>query len=257
MVLEKILTSTRRSLAWRRERTPLARLEETAEEQSAPRDFAAALEGNGIRLIAEVKRASPSRGLLRPDLDAAQLAGIYSQAGASAISVLTETEYFQGGLEDLAAVRDKVGLPVLRKDFIIDPYQVYEARAFGADAILLIAAILSLAELDFLAQLVGSLGMTALVEAQNQRDMEKALEVSPKVIGINNRNLADMTVDLKTTFDLRPLIPQGVVVVSESGISSREDVLRLSNIGIDAILVGTALVMSPDPATRIKELLGS
>jgi len=256
VVLDRILDSTRRSLARRKGHTPLARLEQAMAEQGKPRDFAAALRGRGIGLIAEVKRASPSKGLLCPHLDAGRMAEIYSRSGAAAISVLTEQEYFQGGLNDLAAVRESVGLPLLCKDFIIDTYQVYEARSYGADAVLLIAAILSPAEMQALSGLARSLGMTALVEVHGQREMEGALEISPSVVGINNRNLVDMSVSLETTFELRPLVPQGVAVVSESGISKREDVLNLEALGVDAILVGGALVTSPDPAGKIRELLG-
>ena len=254
MILDKIVASTREALAERKR--PLAELDEMMARQSPPRDFAAALSGKGIRLIAEVKRASPSKGDLSPDLDASSLARTYRAAGAAAISVLTEAEHFKGSLDDLAAVRQAVDLPLLRKDFILDPYQVYEARARGADAVLLIAAILSDADMLSLLEETRFMGMEALVEVHSQKELRRALAVGPRVVGINNRNLADFSVDLETTLKLRPLIPGGVMVVSESGIHSREDVLRLEQAGVHAILVGEALVTSPDPAAKIAQLLG-
>jgi len=256
MFLEQIVNSTRKSLAQHMEQTPLASLERAIAYQASPRDFAGALRGDGIRLIAEVKRASPSKGLLCPNLAASSLAHVYSKSGAAAISVLTEPEYFLGSFADLEAVRREVDLSLLCKDFIIDPYQIYKARAHGADAVLLIAAILSQHELKDLLETAHSLGMSALVEVHNHDELRKALRVSPGIIGINNRNLEDFTVNLETTFKLRPLIPAGVLVVSESGIHTRDDVLRLQQAGVNAILVGEALVTSPDPAAKIAELLG-
>jgi indole-3-glycerol phosphate synthase len=170
--------------------------------------------------------------------------------------VLTETKYFQGSFADLEAIRSKVDLPLLCKDFVIDSYQIYQARAYGADAVLLIAAILNQRELRTLMETAHSLRMTALVEVHNNNELERALEVSSQIIGINNRNLADFSVDLKTTLSLKPLIPEEIVVVSESGIHTREDVMRLQRAGVNAILVGEALVTSSDPAAKIDELLG-
>jgi len=256
MFLERIVDSTRESVAKRKSRVSLADLEKTINSLPSPINFAAALQGDSVRLIAEIKRASPSKGFLYRDLDAASLARIYSQSGAAAISVLTESEYFAGSLADLETVRKEVDLPLLCKDFIIDPYQIYEARDHGADAVLLIAAILTQHELRTLLKTAHSLGMASLVEIHNLYELTKALEVSPGIIGINNRNLADFSVDLETTFSLRPLIPQGTVIVSESGIHSRDDVLRLQQAGVNAILVGEALVTSPDPSAKIDELLG-
>jgi indole-3-glycerol phosphate synthase len=231
-------------------------VQEAARQQDTPRDFAGALSGQGISLIAEVKRASPSKGPLRPDLDASSLALTYRESGAAAISVLTEPDYFQGGFADLEAARASSELPVLCKDFIIDRYQVWEARAHGADAVLLIAAVLSQQELLDLQETARSLGMAALVEVHNQGELEKALDCRPGIIGINNRNLADFSVDLGTTTSLRPLVPPGIPVVSESGIHTRDDVIALQKAGVQAILVGEALVTAADPAARIGELLG-
>jgi indole-3-glycerol phosphate synthase len=255
-MLEQILNSTRKSVAKRKSRKSLADLEKSISSLPHPKDLAAALQGDSIRLIAEIKRASPSKGLLCPNLDAASLARTYSQSGAAAISVLTETEHFLGSFADLEAVRSAIKLPLLCKDFIMEPYQAYEARAHGADAVLLIAAILTQHELKNLSETAHSLSMTAVVEVHNRQELEKALQVSPKIIGINNRNLVDFSIDIETTFKLRPLIPTGVVVVSESGIHTHNHVLKLQEAGANAILVGEALVTSPDPAAKIQELLG-
>jgi indole-3-glycerol phosphate synthase len=257
MILDRIVESTRELVTGRKAETPLSAIEEIIGTRDAPRDFAGALRRQSMALIAEVKRASPSKGALRPDLDTHSLVRAYQRSGAAAISVLTEPEFFRGSLADLDAARAAVDLPLLRKDFVIDPYQVYEARAHGADAVLLIAAVLALEELKSLIDTTHALGLAALVEVHNRDDLDNVLSVSPKVIGINNRNLADFTVDLGTTYSLRPLIPPEVVVVSESGIHAHEDVLGLRNAGVDAILVGEALVTSPDPAAKIGELLGN
>jgi len=256
VILEQIVNSTRKSVAERKARTPLADLEEVIGRQAPPHDFTRALQGESIKLIAEIKRASPSKGVLCNNLAAASMARIYEQSGAAAISVLTESEYFRGSFADLEAVRKQVDLPVLCKDFIIDKYQIYEARAHGADVILLIVAILTQHKLKTLMETANSLGMSALVEVHNRNELKKALEISPRIIGINNRNLADFSVDLKTTLSLKPLISEEIVVVSESGIHNREDVLQLERAGVNAILVGEALVTSPDPAAKINELLG-
>jgi len=256
MILEQIVNSTRKSLAQHMEQTPLASLKRTIAYQAPPRDFAGALRGDGIRLIAEIKRASPSKGLLCPNLAASSLAHVYSKGGAAAISVLTESEYFRGSFADLEAVRREVDLPLLCKDFIIDSYQIYMARAHGADAVLLISAILTQSELASLLKTAHSLGMAALVEVHNRDELMKALRVAPGIIGINNRNLEDFSVNLETTFKLRPQIPADILVVSESGIHTRDNVLRLQQASVNAILVGEALVTSPDPAAKIAELLG-
>ena len=256
MILEQIVNSTRKSVAERKARTSLADLEKVAGRQAPPRDFAGALHGDGIKLIAEIKRASPSKGVLCKNLAAASMARIYEQSGAAAISVLTESEYFQGSFADLEAVRKEIDLPLLCKDFVLDSYQIYQARAHGANAVLLIVAILTRHEFKTLIETAHSLGMAVLVEVHSKNELDKALEVSPRIIGINNRNLTDFSVDLKTTLSLKPLIPENIVVVSESGIHSRDDVLQLERTNVNAILVGEALVTSPNPAAKINELLG-
>jgi indole-3-glycerol phosphate synthase len=256
MILDQIVASTKRLIGERKSRMCLAELEQAAREQAPPRDFTAALGGSKIKLIAEVKRASPSKGLLAPNIDTAALARTYQQAGAAAVSVLTEPEYFKSSLADLESVRAAVGLPILRKDFILDPYQVYEARAHGADAVLLIVAILSVGELRSLLDAAHSLGMVALVEVHDREELEQALAVDPKLIGINNRHLEDFSISLETTMQLCPLVPGDKIIVSESGISTRDEVKTLEEIGVDAILVGEALVSSADPAGKIRELLG-
>ena len=256
MILEQIVNSTRKSVAKRKALTSLADLVKTTSSLPSPKDFAAALEGDSIRLIAEIKRASPSKGLLCPNLSVSSLAHIYSQSGAAAISVLTESEYFLGSFADLEAVRMEVDLPLLCKDFVIDPYQILEARAHVADAVLLIVAILTQHELKTLIETAQSLGMAALVEVHNRDELMKALRVSPRIIGINNRNLKDFSVDLETTTKLRHLIPSDVLVVSESGIHKHADVLRLQETGVNAILVGEALITNTDPAAKMAALLG-
>lgn len=255
MILEQIVNSTRKSVVMRKSQTPLSEIEKAVDYQAPPRDFVGALQGDCIRLIAEIKRASPSKGLLCTNLDAASLARTYTQGGAAAISVLTESEYFLGNFADLKAVRMQVDLPLLCKDFVVDHYQIYEARAHGADAILLIAAILTQRELKVLLETTHSLGMVALVEVHNRYELTRVLKLSLGIIGINNRNLADFSVDLETTLKLRPLIPEDVLVISESGIHTHDNVHRLQRAGVNAILVGEALVTSNDPAAKINELL--
>jgi indole-3-glycerol phosphate synthase len=183
------------------------------------------------------------------------LARTYQANGAAAISVLTDGPFFQGDLEHLRMVRDSVELPVLRKDFVLDPYQVYEARAAGADALLLIVAALSDAMLESLYRLGGELGMDALIEVHDAAEMERALRIGPRLIGINNRSLATFQVDLETTARLRPLVPGGILVVAESGVRSRADVLRLADMGVDAVLVGEALVTAADVGQKVRELV--
>jgi indole-3-glycerol phosphate synthase len=224
-------------------------------EAPAPRDLVAALRAPGISLIAEIKRASPSKGLIRADLDAVTLAREYEAGGAAAISVLTDRRFFQGDLDDLRSVRQHVGLPVLRKDFILDPYQVYEARAAGADALLLITAALGDDELLDLYQLTRALDMRALVEVHSEAELERALQVGPDIIGVNNRDLRTFRVDLETTARLRPLVPVDVILVAESGVHTPDDVARLAEIGADAMLVGESLVRAPDTTRKVRELL--
>lgn len=256
MILDQIVAEVRQRLAERKQQTPLEELERLVNKYGAPRDFEGGLRGEGVEVIAEVKRASPSKGWLCPDLNVEALAHSYTRGGAAAISVLTEPGYFEGSLDDLITARQSADLPLLRKDFIFDPYQVFEARAFGADAVLLIASILSLSELSALIGMARNLGIAALVEVHDEPEVEKALDAKASLIGINNRNLADFSVDLGTTLKLRPLISSHITVVSESGIKSHADIATLHAAGINAVLVGETLVSSPDPEAKLKELRG-
>jgi len=253
-IVDDIAADVRRGLTERKRREPLSRLVGAPNIHGTPRDFGAALRGDGVRLVAEMKRASPSMGWLCPRLDAGMMAVRYARGGAVAVSVLTERTRFKGDRADLTAARQATELPVLCKDFILDDYQIYEARFWGADAVLLIASLLSLDELGTLMGVADSLKMAALVEVHTEAEVEKALSAKASIVGINNRNLADFSVDLGTTLRLRPLIPAGVTVVSESGIRSRADISALRAAGVSAFLVGEALVTSPDPEARLQEM---
>lgn len=239
-------------------------LRRAAEQSPAPRDFLAAIrrrDGLPVNLIAELKRASPSKGMLAPHLDLFQVADIYMDNGAAAMSVLTDEKFFLGKLETLYALRftHPARVPLLRKDFTIAEVQLYEARTNGADAILLIAAALNDDKLfaDLHATAL-ELGLTALVEVHNEEELERALKIpSIKLVGINNRDLTTFTLSLETTERLRPLIPAGIAVVAESGIFTAADVARLEKVGIDAILVGEALITAPDIGQKVHELSGA
>jgi len=256
--LQQIVADNRADLEARKRDVPLAELQGMASGQSPALDFAAALRGDGISLIAEVKKASPSRGIISHDFNPVEIALTYAGNGAAAISVLTEPRYFQGSLDYLADIKRALGdmrPPLLRKDFIVDPYQVYEARAYGADAILLIVAILTPQSLAELLELGHQVGMKCLVEVHNEAEVEIALASGAGIIGINNRDLNTFAVDLATTGRLRPLIPPDRIVVGESGIKSRKDMEKLKKWGVDAVLVGESLMSAPDIAARMKELL--
>jgi len=256
MFLNKIVAQKQKELGQRQKTVPLAKLEATIEQKPAPVDLSAALSGEGISLIAEVKRASPSKGTLNPNLDPVGLAKTYVDCGAAAISVLTEEIYFKGSGQDLEAVKSALPyIPVLRKDFILDPYQVFETRAWGADAVLLIAAILYDDALKELVTLSHKLGMHCLLEVHNEDELKRALKCDARLIGINNRNLDTLEVDINVTGKLRPLIPPGRLVVSESGIKGRQDMEKLKDWGVDAVLIGAALVTTDDIPAKIKELL--
>ncbi len=268
-ILNEIFAHKRQELARQKRERPLEAVIAAAQAAQAappPRDFVGALrsraeaEGDAARpaLIAEVKRGSPSRGVLAHDFDPLRLARLYRDNGAAAISVLTDERYFGGRLAYLEAIAGLAGRPpLLRKDFIFDLYQVHEARAAGSDAILLIVAGLSGERLANLHALAGSLGMAALVEVHTQRELELALLLKPGLIGINNRDLRDFSVSLETTLALLPYVPPGVVVVSESGIRGRRDVDKLGEAGVQAVLVGEALVAAPDTAAKARELSGA
>jgi indole-3-glycerol phosphate synthase len=257
MILDRILANKYLEVAQRRMITPIEQLREQALAQTPPRDFLSALQ-RAVRpaLIAECKKASPSKGLLRPNYDPAQLARTYAENGAAALSVLTDEKFFQGSLNDLSMACDAASLPALRKDFIVDCYQVYEARAAGADAVLLIVAALRLDQMQELHELITELGMTALVEVHDEAEVETALKIKPKLIGVNNRNLQDFTVDLQTTGRLRKRIPANIVLVAESGIHTTDNVALVREMGVDAILVGEALVTASDVGSKVRELAG-
>ncbi len=256
-ILDRIVAHKRQELAAAQAATPIAELKARLAEAPPLRPFGKAIRGGSIRLIAEVKRASPSKGLLRADLDPASLARAYAGAGAAAISILTDEKHFSGSLGNLQAVRAALpdGPPLLRKDFLFDIYQLYEARLHGADAVLLIAAILNPGLLAQLIALARTLGMAALVEVHDEREIERALMAEAEIIGINNRNLRTFDVDLATTERLRPLVPPGKTVVAESGVHTRADVKRLQAVGVHAVLIGEALVTATDPAAKIRELM--
>ena len=255
MFLDKIITEKLSELKQRQKIVPLSELEAANGERPLPLDLAAAIRGDKLRLIAEIKRASPSKGVLCAKLDPLKLAETYTQCGAAAISILTESRHFQGSGEDLEVIRHRFpNTPLLRKDFILKPYQIFESRAWGADALLLIAAILDDAELKELLSLSHDLGMQCLVEVHNENELKRALAYDAKIIGINNRDLDTMAVDINVTKKLCPLIPPGLIVVSESGIKRREDIEKLREWGVNAVLIGEALVTADDVAAKIKEL---
>lgn len=258
-ILEEIFAYKRQELARRKQEKPLPLLRAEVEKAAPTHDFVQALRRAPGKpaLIAEIKKASPSKGVLCPNFDPMSLARVYAENGAAAISVLTDEKYFQGHLgflRQLAAASPR--LPLLRKDFLYDEYQVYEARAAGADAILLIVAGLERNTLLSLHALACALGMTPLVEVHTVEELRLALECEPALIGINNRDLRDFSVSLETTFRLRPHIPDHICVVAESGIHSADDARTLAEAGIDAILVGEALVTANDVAAKVRELAG-
>jgi indole-3-glycerol phosphate synthase len=259
VILDEILAHKRRALAQRRKGAPLDKVRAIGRHRPAPLDFTAALRRQGVGLIAEVKRASPSRGLLCPDFSPVGLAETYARNGAAAISVLTDSRFFQGSLDHLAGIRHglDVQIPLLRKDFIFDPYQVYEAHAFGADALLLIAAALSDQSLAELLNLTRELGMVGLVEVHREKEIERVLPLEPRVVGVNCRDLRDFSVDANTFGRLRPQLPDDIVAVAESGVHSAQDVQRLAQMGADAVLVGEALVTAEDPAAKVQELVAA
>lgn len=263
-ILDEIFAHKRAEVAERQRMRPLAEVRREAEAAAPALDFVTALriDSFGQRradpaLIAEIKQASPSRGVLVQDFDPLRLARIYQENGAAAISVLTDERYFQGCLAHLQAIaRLQPRVPLLRKDFTCDPYQVYEARAAGADAMLLIAAYLDPASLRDLHTLISELGMAALVEVHSRAELEAVLADDPSLVGINNRDLRDFNVRLETTLELRPLVPAEVCLVAESGIHMPADVSRLAEAGVDAILVGEALVKAADIAGKVRSLAG-
>lgn len=257
-VLGKIVEKKKEQLAYAKSATPLASLKSLARNIPEPRNFAEAIRRTRtpIRLIAEVKKASPSKGLIRADFNHIAIASVYEEKKVDAVSVLTEEDFFQGKLEFLEEVKQLVSCPVLRKDFIFDEYQIYEARANKADAILLIGAILGLKQAEEYLGAARELGLSVLFEVHDFAELETALRIYAPVIGINNRNLKTLEIDLNTTFELKKEIPKDRIVVSESGIRTRDDVLRLEESGIDAMLIGTSFMESQNIAEKIDNLRG-
>lgn len=254
MILDEILAHKKQEVAACRARISLAAMRTRAEAMPAPRDFARALQHAHVALIAEIKRASPSRGILQAETDVAQTVRTYAHNGASAISVLTDAKYFRGDSDDLSLARASADVPVLRKDFIVDEYQIFESRALCADAILLIVRALDDEQLrDYLA-LAYALHLNALVEIHDEAELERALAVDTRIVGINNRNLADFTIDLATTERLAPKIPPSKSIVAESAIFTRADVERAARAGADAVLVGEALMRAANVPAQVREL---
>jgi indole-3-glycerol phosphate synthase len=260
-ILEQILRDKVDEVAERRRRCPLAELQRMARDLPPTRDFLGALCGNGsgspspARVIAEVKKASPSQGVIRPDFDPVAIAQAYSAHGAAALSILTDGKYFQGELGFLRRIHQAVPLPLLRKDFTVDAYQVYESRVAQADALLLIVAALDPGRLEHFLGLAHDLGMTALLEVHTLEELQRSLPLRPRLVGINNRDLRTFHTNLDTTVRLLPSIPPDVVVVSESGINGASDIILLQQRGVHAFLIGEALMRAADPGLKLHEFV--
>lgn len=257
-VLDRIVERKRRDIEEAQRRRPGAQLREQLADAPPVRDFTGALcSAPDMALIAEIKKASPSAGLIREDFDPVRIAGIYERHGAGCISVLTDESFFQGHLDHLREVRRAVSVPLLRKDFILDRYQILEARVAGADCILLIAECLSEAQLNDLHAYAAELGMQTLIELYEPENLERVLSLQPPLLGINNRNLRTFETDLEHVIRLAGRVPESCLLISESGLRNREDVLRLQRAGIRAVLVGETLLRSPDIGAKVEELLGN
>jgi indole-3-glycerol phosphate synthase len=252
--LDDIVQATRDALERRKRDRPIAELELELATRGEGRPFMEALSHPGTSLLAEHKRRSPSAGVIRDGASVTEVVQAYERGGAAAISVLTEEAHFGGSLEDLYEARRATGLPILRKDFSVDLYQLYEAKVAGADAILLVVGSLHREDLERLHAEAQALDLDAIVEVHDEEELECALELDVDVIGINNRNLADFTVDIQTTVDLLAAIPTGKTVVSESGIRSRAEIEELERVGVDAVLIGETLMRAPDPEAAVREL---
>jgi indole-3-glycerol phosphate synthase len=255
--LDDLVDATRQALAQRMREQPLAHLEGQIELGREGRPFAEALMRPGTSLIAEHKRRSPSAGAIREGVSCADIVRPYERGGAAALSILTEEAHFGGSLSDLREARAATDLPILRKDFTIDPYQLYEAKAAGADAVLLVVGSLDDVELGELWSLANEIDLDAIVEIHDDEELERALAIDCDVIGINNRDLEDFTVDIQRTFDLLADVPAGKVVVSESGIHHRWQIEELEQVGVDAVLIGEVLMRAPDPEAAVRELTRS
>jgi indole-3-glycerol phosphate synthase len=252
--LDELVGATREAVHRRKRERPLAELEREAGSQPEGRPFAEALSRPGTSLIAEHKRRSPSAGTIREGSSCAEVVSAYERGGAAALSVLTEEAHFGGSLADLREARAATELPLLRKDFTIDRYQLYEAKAAGADAVLLVVGAMTQNELTGLYREAHALDLDAIVEIHDEEELDRALEVDADVLGINNRNLEDFSVDIQRTFDLLADVPAGKVVVSESGIQRREQIDELEQVGVDAVLIGETLMRAPDPEAAVREL---
>ena len=258
MILDKICSHKLKEVVEAKKLVSIESLKERCKDSPQTGKFSKAIKkDNEIKVIAEVKKASPSAGIIREDFNYVNIAMEYEAGGASAISVLTDKEFFMGDIKYLSEIKEAVNVPVLRKDFIIDPYQIYEARAAGADSILLIARILTKEQIDTFLALAHKLGMECMVEVHDKNELEKVMETEAAIIGINNRNLDTLETNLETTLRLCHLVPDGKILVSESGIKTRADVLKLEEAGIDAILIGETLMRSKDIFLKMKELFGS
>ncbi len=255
-VLDRILEARRADVDHRKRVLPETALKYGVKAATPLRDFSAALSRNGLNILAELKPASPSRGVLREPFDPVALARAFEAAGAAALSVLTEGEFFRGSLKNLRDARQSVHLPVLRKDFIFDPWQVWEARANDADSFLLIVATLHDAQLRDLIALGRELGMEPLVEVHTIEELDRALAAGARIVGVNNRDLKTLTVRLETSFELIPRIPDDCIAVAESGLRTNDDLLKLRAAGFDAFLIGEHLMVSPDPSAALSALLG-
>lgn len=264
-ILDTIAEKTRERIEEEKRKLSFAELqskvEETlAEERSSgrinARRFEQALAKYGMSFICEVKKASPSKGVIAQDFPYLEIARDYEKAGASALSVLTEPYYFQGRNEYLMEIRKEVSLPILRKDFTVSPYMIWQAKAMGADAVLLICSILTQGELEEYYGIAGELGLSALVEAHDEREVEMALKAGVRIIGVNNRNLKDFTVDVNNSVRLRSMVPEEVLFVSESGMKTREDIARLESAGVNGVLIGETLMRSTDKKAMLDELAG-
>ena len=257
-ILKKIVQIKQERLKARKSELPRREVESLISSRERPLNFSGCLMGDSIRVIAEVKRGSPSKGIFSKDIKASDLAAVYAENGAAAVSVLTNEDHFYGSIEDLLEVHNEVyqsGVPVLRKEFIFDPYQIYEARAYVADAILLIVSMLDKDQLIDFTNIATSLWMQCLVEVHDEKELELAVESGAEIIGINNRDLRTFNTTLETTEILAPKVPLGKISVSESGISDKADIERVMKAGVGAVLVGESLVTADDPAIALRNLL--
>lgn len=259
MILEEIAVKTRERMEARKRECPLTEVQAMARamDSNTGFPFEKALAKPGISFICEVKKASPSKGVIAEHFPYVEIAREYERAGADAMSILTEPFYFQGSNDYLTAIRREVSIPLLRKDFTVDEYMIYEAKQIGADAVLLICAILSRTQLEEYAGIAGELGLSALVEAHDEQEIDMALRAGARIIGVNNRNLKDFTVDISNSVRLRELVPREILFVSESGMKTREDIARLEENGTNAVLIGEAFMRSDDKAGMLGKLRGS